>query len=314
MEHTPPPFFKRGPAPIVRLFFFASLSFALLIVDARFRYVEGLRSTFALVAYPLQRVATAPFQLFSSIGGYFTTQSSLREENDKLRARALSLAQDAQRYQAAEAEAAQLRRLIGAAERVEVQAMPAEVLYAGRDPYAHKVFIDRGAQHGVKPGSPVADENGVVGQVTRVHPLLSEVTLLTDQDQAIPVQVVRNGLRAVAFGGGASGMLELRFMAAIAEIQEGDRLVTSGIDGTYPAGLPVATVVKIERDPEQGFAHVVCKPAAGVDRGRYLLVLTDEAARPPRPEEVQPGKDRRVEKSRRAKSREAAPKDGDGSR
>src|ERR1051325_2020031 len=127
MEHTPPPFFKRGPAPIVRLFFFASLSFALLIVDARFRYVEGLRSTLALVAYPLQRVATAPFQLFSAIGGYFTSQSSPREENEKLKARALSLAQDAQRYQAAEAEATQLRRLIGATERIEVQAMPAEV-------------------------------------------------------------------------------------------------------------------------------------------------------------------------------------------
>jgi rod shape-determining protein MreC len=120
---------------------------------------------------------------------------------------------------------------------------------------------------------------------------------------------VRNGLRAVAFGGGASGMLELRFMAAIAEIQEGDRLVTSGIDGTYPAGLPVATVVKVERDPEQGFAHVVCKPAAGVDRGRYLLVLADDAVRPPRPEEAQQGKDRR-EKSRRTKSRES----NDGSR
>jgi rod shape-determining protein MreC len=134
------------------------------------------------------------------------------------------------------------------------------------------------------------------------------------------VQVVRNGLRAVAFGGGASGMLELRFMAAIAEIQEGDRLVTSGIDGTYPAGLPVATVVKVERDPEQGFAHVVCRPAAGVDRGRYLLVLADEAARPPRPEEVQPGKDRRSEKARRGKPREGKDgepqrlKDGDASR
>jgi rod shape-determining protein MreC len=118
--------------------------------------------------------------------------------------------------------------------------------------------------------------------------------------------VVRNGLRAVAFGGGASGMLELRFMAAIAEIQEGDRLVTSGIDGTYPAGLPVATVVRVERDPEQGFAHVVCRPTAGVDRGRYLLVLADEATRPPRPEEAA-GK--RAEKTRRARS-----KDVDGPR
>src|SRR4051812_42039678 len=301
MEHTPPPFFKRGPAPLVRLFFFASLSVALLVIDARFRYAEGLRSSLALIAYPLQKLATAPFQFGDNLGDYFTSTAALREENERLRAKALAYSQDAQRYRAAEAEAAQLRRLIGAAERVEVRAAPAEVLYAGRDPYAHKIFIDRGAQHGVRAGSPVADENGVIGQVTRVHPLLSEVTLLTDQDQAIPVQVVRNGLRAVAFGGGPSGMLELRFMAANAEIQNGDRLVTSGIDGTYPPGLPVATVIRIERDAEHSFARVVCTPAGGVDRGRFVLVLSNEVKRaPPRPDEVQAGKDRR-EKGRRSK-------------
>jgi len=304
MEHTPPPFFKRGPAPLVRLFFFASLSLALLVLDARFRYVDGLRSAFALVAYPLQRAATAPIDFFSAVGNYFSTQAQLVEDNAALRARTLALSQSAQRYEAAEAEAAQLRRLIGAAEKIEVKAMPAEVLYAGRDPYSHKVFINLGAKQGVKPGSPVADEVGVVGQVTRVHPLVSEVTLLTDQDHAIPVQVVRNGLRAVAFGGGPSGMLELRFMAANAEIQNGDRLVTSGIDGTYPAGLPVATVVRIERDAEHSFARVVCKPAAGVDRGRFVLVLSDDTARPSRPEETQAGKERRSEKARRARAKE----------
>ena len=304
MEHTPPPFFKRGPAPLVRLFFFASLSLALLVLDARFRYAEGLRSTFALVAYPLQRAATAPIDFFSAVGEYVSTQARLVEENAELRAKTLALSQAAQRYEAAEAEAAQLRRLIGAAEKLEVKATPAEILYAGRDPYAHKVFINLGEKHGVKPGSPVTDEAGVVGQVTRVHPLISEVTLLTDQDQAVPVQVVRSGLRAVGFGGGPSGMLELRFMAANAEIQNGDRLVTSGIDGTYPAGLPVATVVRIERDAEHSFVRVVCKPAAGVDRGRFVLVLSDQAARPPRPEEAQPGKDRRGDKTKRTRARE----------
>jgi rod shape-determining protein MreC len=318
MEHTPPPFFKRGPAPLVRLFFFASLSVALLVVDARFRYAEGLRSALAIVAYPLQRIATAPFELVSGIGTYFTTQAQLVDENAKLRARALALARDAQRYEAAEAEAAQLRRIVGAAERTEVQAISAEILYTSRDPYAQKVFIDRGATQGVRPGSPVADDEGVIGQVTRVHPLLSEVTLVTDQDQAIPVQVVRTGLRAVAFGSGPSGMLELRFMSTNAEIQNGDRLVTSGIDGTYPAGLPVATVVRIERDAENSFARVVCRPAAGVDRGRFVLVLHNQAkAAPPRPDDVQ-AKERRTEKGKRQKSRAGADdgkaKAGDGTR
>ena len=304
MEHTPPPFFKRGPAPLVRLFFFASLSLALLVLDARFRYVEGLRNTLALAAYPLQRAATAPVDLLSAVGSYFSTQAQLFEENAALRAKNLALSQAAQRYETAEAEAAQLRRLVGAAEKLAVKATPAEILYAGRDPYSHKVFINLGDQHGVKPGSPVADEAGVVGQVTRVHALVSEVTLVTDQDHVIPVQVVRNGLRAIAFGGGPSGMLELRFTAGNAEIQNGDRLVTSGIDGTYPAGLPVATVVRIERDAEHSFARVICRPAAGVDRGRFVLVLSDETARPPRPEEAQSGKERRSEKVRRARAKE----------
>src|SRR5437764_2693423 len=301
MDHSPPPFFKRGPAPLVRLFFFASLSLALLVIDARFRYVEGLRSWLALAAYPLQRAATAPIDVAMRVGEYFSTQASLREENERLRERAAANAQDAQRYRAAEAEAAELRRLIGAGEKLPVQAAPAEVLYLSRDPYSHKVFIDRGSVQGIKAGSPVADDTGVIGQVTRVHPLLSEVTLLTNPDQAIPVQVVRNGLRAVAFGGGASGMIELRYMPANAEVQDGDRLVTSGIDGTYPPGLAVATVVRIERDVERSFARVYCKPSAGVERGRYVLVLTNETARPPRPEEGP--KDRRAEKTRRSKGK-----------
>jgi len=304
VEHSPPPFFKRGPAPLVRLFFFASLSLALLVLDARFRYAEGVRGVLALAAYPLQRAATAPVDFLRTVGDYFSTQAQLFEDNANLRAKNLALAQAAQRYETAEAEAAQLRRLIGAAEKLQVKSTPAEILYAGRDPYSHKIFINLGERQGVKPGSPVADEAGVVGQVTRVHPLVSEVTMITDQDHVVPVQVVRNGLRAIAFGGGASGMLELRFTAGNAEIQNGDRLVTSGIDGIYPAGLPVATVVRIERDAEHSFARVVCRPAAGVDRGRFVLVLSDETARPPRPEEAQSSKERRSEKVRRARAKE----------
>src|SRR5947209_16141352 len=303
MDHPPPPFFKRGPAPLVRLFFFASLSLALLVVDARFRYVDGLRSWLALAAYPIQRAATWPIDVAMSLGSYFSTQASLIEENQRLRTQLLASVQDAQRYQELQSEATEMRRMIGATEKMPVLAMPAEVLYLSRDPYAHRLFIDRGSVQGVQAGSPVADDTGVVGQVTRVHALLSEVTLLTNPDQAIPIQVVRNGLRAVAFGGGASGMLELRYMPANAEVQNGDRLVTSGIDGTYPAGLAVASVVRVERDAEHSFARVVCKPAAGIERGRYVLVLTSETARPARPEEAQ-AKDRRGEKARRSKAKD----------
>jgi len=303
MDHTPPPFFKRGPAPLVRLFFFASLSVALLVIDARFRYVDGLRTWLALAAYPIQRAATWPIDVATTIGGYFSTQANLIQENERLRAQVLANMQDAQRYHALQTETAELKRLIGAAEKSEVQTTPAEILYLARDPYAHKVFIDRGSVHGIRPGSPVTDDTGVVGQVTRVHALLSEVTLLSNPDQAIPVEVVRNGLRAVAFGGGVSGMLELRYMGANVEVQNGDKLVTSGIDGTYPPGLAVATVVRVERDLERSFARVICQPLAGIDRGRYVLVLNNEAGRPPRPEETQ-AKERRADKTRRSKARD----------
>jgi len=305
MEHTPPPFFNRGPAPIVRLAFFASLSLALLVLDARFHYTEGLRSVLALAVYPLQALASMPAALGERVSGYFESQAQLREENGELRAKLLTASQAAQRFEAAQAETGQLRRLIGAAERLPLKATPAEILYNGRDPYSRKVVIDKGSQNGVAAGSPVVDENGVVGQITRTHMLSSEVTLLTDKEQAIPVQVVRNGLRAVAFGAGSSGMLELRFMAANAEVQNGDKLVTSGIDGTYPPGLPVATVARIERDAAYAFARIVCQPAAGVESGGYVLVLGGEPKRLAYPEEAGPERDKRPARMRNARRKDA---------
>jgi rod shape-determining protein MreC len=308
MDHTPPPFFNRGPAPIVRLAFFASLSLALLVLDARFRYVEAMRSVIALAVYPLQTLATLPAALGERMSGYFASQARLREENAELRARLLETSQAAHRYEAAQAEAAQLRRLIGAAERLPVKSTPAEILYNGRDPYSRKVVIDKGTRSGIRAGSPVVDDAGVIGQVTRAHALAAEVTLLTDKDQAIPVQVVRNGLRAVAYGAGASGMLELRFMASNAEIQNGDRLVTSGIDGTYPPGIPVATVARIERDAAYAFARIVCEPAAGVERGRYVLVIENERRQAQPPEEAGAPADKRPGRMRKPRR-----SDGEGS-
>jgi len=283
MEHTPPPFFKRGPAPVVRLAFFASLSIALLILDARFRYVDGLRDVLALAAYPFQKAATAPITAAQRVAEFFVTQERLRSENTALRAELLDAARDAQRYRTASAELEQLRRVTEMRARFDRQTIPAEVLYTGRDPYDYKVILDKGRQQGVLAGSLVVDEDGAIGQVTRAHDLVSEVTLITDKAQAIPVQVVRNGLRAVGFGAGASGMLELRFLPANADVRNGDELVTSGIDGSYPPGVAVAKVVRVERDATQAFARVVCQPLAGVDRSRYVLVLSGAESRPPYP-------------------------------
>ena len=287
MEHQPPPFFNRGPAPLVRLTFFVSLAILLMVLDARFHTAEGVRQVVALAAYPLQRIAMAPVDLFLGVANYFSSTAALREENSVLKTRQLRAAQELLQLETLREENNQLRRLLDAQERLPLKSAFAEILYAARDPFSRKVVIDKGSQHGIVAGQPVIDDVGVIGQVTRVYLLMSEVTLLSDKDQAIPLQVLRNGLRAVAYGGAEGGMLDLRFMAANADIKNGDVLVTSGIDGTYPAGLPVATVARIERDAAYAFARISLVPTAGTDRYRQVLVLSSEA-KPPPPQAEQP--------------------------
>ena len=285
MDYQPPPFFSRGPAPLVRLGFFVSLAVLLMVLDARFRYAESLREVVALIVYPLQRAALAPVQLFGSAAEFFTTQVSLRRENEQLKAKELQAASDLLTVEALRAENAQLRRLLDARASVPRHATLAEILYQGRDPFSRKVIIDKGSEQGIQAGEAVIDDIGVLGQVTRVHPLLSEVTLVTDKEQRTPVEVVRNGLRAVIYGGGDRGTLDLSYMAANADVLADDVLVTSGIDGTYPPGLPVARVSRIERDPAYSFAKITCIPAAGTDQNRQVLVLSRASGLPPPPAE-----------------------------
>ncbi|MDB5731334.1 MAG: mreC, partial [Variovorax sp.] len=176
----------------------------------------------------------------------------------------------------------------------------AEVLYDAADPYARRIVIDQGEGAGIAPGSPVIDEQGVLGQVTLVQPFTSEVTLVIDRDLAIPVQNTRTGARSVAFGDAsarASG-LELRFMAANADVREGDLLATSGVDGVYPAGLPVAKIDRIERRADSAFARIHCEPLARVTAARYVMVLAPvgmavvppPAAAAPAGRKAEPGK------------------------
>jgi rod shape-determining protein MreC len=280
MDYQPPPFFSRGPALLVRLGFFVCLAVLLMVLDARFRYAEPLRQVLALLAYPLQRVALAPAELFNASAGFFTTQVSLKQENEQLKAKQLLAANELLANDALRAENAQLRRLLEARERLPRHSTLAEILYQGRDPFSRKVIIDKGSQQGIQAGQAVIDDIGVLGQVTRVYPLLSEVTLITDKEQRTPVQVLRNGLRAVIYGGGEKGTLDLSWTASNADVLADDVLVTSGIDGTYPAGLPVAKVSRIESDAAYSFAKITCIPIAGTDQNRQVLVLSQETNRP----------------------------------
>ena len=284
MEYSPPPLFKQGAPARVKVTVFALIALVLLFVDARMGLLSGVRQVAATVLYPLQMTAMLPREALANMGDYFSSLSALQKEVQALKNQQLAQARLLQQAQFENAENAHLRRLMDAREHLPVRSMMSEILYDARDPSTRRVVLDRGARAGVKLGLPVIDNAGVVGQVTRVFPFTSEVTLLTDKEQAIPVQVLRSGLRSVAYGRGHSGLLDLRFVAPNADIQVGDVLVTSGLDGMYPAGLAVAKVVQVENVAQGAFGRVVCQPLAGIDRHSQLLVVMSDqpaAARPP---------------------------------
>ncbi len=283
MEYSPPPFFKRGPSLVTRLTLFSLLSMVLLFADARFRYMEDIRGVVGAILYPLQELADAPARIARGAAGYFVLQSTLQSENALLQQQALVNAASLQRQQALQAENDNLRELLDLRPRFEPAAQVATVLYTARDPFVRQVVIDKGATDGVRRGAPVIDTLGLVGQVHRVYPWASEVSLITDREQVIPVQVVRNGLRAVIFGLGFDGAMEVRFMPVNADIEQGDLLVTSGIDGVYPPGLPVALVDSIERNAAYPFARIMTRPASGVGSHRHVMVLDSADAYPERP-------------------------------
>lgn len=285
MENTGPvKFFNRGPSPVVRLVFFSLLSLLLLFIDARYRYLTSTRSALSTLIYPLQRLAAVPPMLWQKTDEFFTTQTRLVRDNAQLRAQHDADTAQLVQFQGLQAENAYLRSMLGIRQQLGLKMQLAEILYTERDPSRHKLLVNLGAQAGIQAGQAVLDNSGVVGQVTRVDPLLSEITMVTDKDHEVPVQVLRNGLRAILFGTGNANELELRYTPVTADIQEGDVLVTSGIDGTYPPQLPVARVSHIERDPAYPFAQVLCTPATGVNNQHWLFILSSLEKLPPRPE------------------------------
>ena len=279
--HQPPPIFRRGPAPLARLLVFVALCLALLVADLRFRYLEVLRNALSVVTYPLQMAASTPADVVRNATRYFGTLVDVQLENADLRRLQLDAGERLLRFEQLEQENLHLRELLQMSERVQTKSIAADILYNAPDPFARKVILDRGTQQGVEAGLAVVDANGVIGQVTRVHPVQSEVTLLTDRNQSIPVSVVRNGVRGVLYGVGR-GMLEMRHVLAEVDIQPGDRLVTSGLDGIFVPGLPVATVTRVDRD-QDAFARIECEPLAAIERSVQVLVIGRAAYPPPPP-------------------------------
>lgn len=271
LDRSPPPFFRQGPSALSKLFFFGLLSLLLMVADSRFHMMQPLRAGLATALYPLQWVVLRPFVWLDGGARYFQSLQSSQADAATAQYQLGLQSQRAQQVEQLTLENARLRQLLELRTRINAPALPAQVLYDAADPFSHKVIIDKGALSAVQAGSPVLDEWGVLGQVTQVYPLVSEVTLLTDRQQVIPVLNTRSGVRALAFGNGAG--LELRFLGAHVDMQEGDLLTTSGIDGTYPPGLQVARVSGVDRQADASFARIQCSPVAHLQGALHVLVL-----------------------------------------
>ena len=288
LERSAPSLFKQGPSALSRWALYSALALFLMLADARFHLTDPLRQAVAAVLYPVQWLMLQPVQLAQRGADYFGSVQSAQHEAQQARQQMTEMAQRVHQADLLRQENAQLRALLDLRARVAPQALAAQVVYDAADPYTRRVIVDKGQLAGVEPGAPVLDERGVLGQVTRVLPLLSEVTLLIDRDQAIPVLNLRTGARSVAYGdpvAGHGGGMELRFTPGNADVQEGDLLTTSGVDGLYPAGLPVARVLRVERRADSAFARIYCAPVAQMYGARHVMVLKPVVADlPPRPE------------------------------
>lgn len=283
LDRTPPPFFRQGPSALTKLSFFSALALFLMVADTRFQVTQPLRAGVATVLNPIERVLLVPVEAWQSGADYFTGLRGALTKEEAARRELAAQAERALRVEALQAENQRLRALLDLRPAITVRHQAAQVLYDAPDPFSRKVIIDRGAAQGIQPASPVINEAGVLGQVTRVYPLSSEVTLLTDKDAAIPVLNARSQQRSAAFGG--AGGMELRFMAGNADVQVGDLLTTSGVDGVYPPGLPVARVTSVDRKVDTGFARIALAPTATADGVRHVLVLEPLGLQmPPKPE------------------------------
>jgi len=285
LDRSPPPFFRQGLPARTKLVLFAALAIFLMAADGRLALIGPLRTVAASALMPVVEVLRIPVQAWHGGGDYLGGLQAALASEDAMRARLAAQAEHAARADQLAQENARLRALLELRPAITVKSQAAEVLYEAPDPFSHKFFLDRGSQTGVAAGSPVINEAGVLGQVTRVYPYSAEVTLLIDKDAAIPVVNTRTQHRSAAFGSGDGGTLELRFVASNDDVQAGDVLTTSGGDGVYPPGLPVAKVAAVDRRADSAFARITLAPTALPDGVRHVLVLEPLAEQlPPRPE------------------------------
>jgi rod shape-determining protein MreC len=288
LDRAPPPFFKQGQSAFSKLIVFSALALFLMVADVRFKLTDPIRVAVATALYPVQWAVMRPVEMLRGGGVYFSSLQQAQAAELEAKKRLATQAQRAAQVEQLNLENDRLRKLLALRERTSASGQAAEVMYDAADPFTRRVMVDKGSMQGIKPGSPVIDEAGVLGQVTRVYPLSSEVTLLIDREHTIPVLNTRTGARSVVYGDPSThgGTLELRFMAGNADVQQGDILSTSGVDGVYPPGIPVARVEKVERRADSAFARISCQPLANTLGAKHVLLLDPFSVQIPLPAPV----------------------------
>jgi rod shape-determining protein MreC len=291
LDFSPPPIFKQGTSAISKMLVFGALAAFLMVADVRLQITQPVRLAISTALYPVQWLALQPVRIANFVGEYFTNLHQALGQISTLEKQLAASTQRAGRVEQLQIENTQLRHLLQLRQDGNPQGQAAQVLYDAPDPYTRKLLIDKGMTQSVELGSPVIGPLGVIGQVTRVNAASSEVTLLIDRDQSIPVLNARSGQRSIAYGdpNPHGNHLELRFMAGNADVQQGDLLTTSGVDGIYPAGLHVAKVSKVERRADSAFAKIHCEPVALMHGARHVMVLKPVTVQiPPREMELPP--------------------------
>jgi rod shape-determining protein MreC len=275
LDRTPPPFFKQGPTSLSKLLLLSALALFLMVADKRFEVGKIVRLSVATVLNPIANAIATPVLALQDSFKYVDTISAVKMSEQEAHKKLLLQSQRANQVEALSLENTRLRQLLSMKSTLSTPAQAAEVLYDAIDPYSRKIIVNKGSVHAVKIGSPVLDELGVLGQIVRVFPMTSEVSMIIDREQTTPVLNTRTGMRSVAYGNPSAhgDVLELRFISGNADVLAGDILTTSGVDGVYPAGLQVAKIEKVERRADSGFAKIVCTPKANVLGAKHVLIL-----------------------------------------
>jgi len=251
-------------------------SIVLMSVDHRASHLESMRSLLSTVLYPLQLAIHVPIRAGEWLSEQVSTRRTLLAENARLREERLRVHTRLEKLEALEAENQRLRNLLGSSQKVDERVLVAELISVDMDPFSRRIVVNKGARDGVSPGQALIGSNGVMGQIIHAGPFTSNALLITDPSHALPVQIRRNGLRAVALGTGPLNLLKLSHVPNSADVQVNDRIVTSGLGNRFLSGYPVGKVVEIKRDPGRPFAEVYVEPSAMLERTREVLLVRSD--------------------------------------